>query len=128
MLLESILSTPGIPSSVVERTTTLLIGESISQDSSERVAPSRTLLSIVQQRHPHIFQQTAKAERDTGEELQVEIDQLILSVSLVRSNEHDDKVKLKANLSLPRFPPKNLQTGMKQKRFLRLLVLIPTSE
>lgn len=67
----------------MERTTSLLIRESISQDSSEKAGASRALLSIIRQRHPDIFHKTAQAEKHEDEELQDGINQLILSLSLV---------------------------------------------
>jgi len=69
-----------IPSSVIERTTFLLIKEALSEEDSRKVSAARSLLSIVQQRYPDIFERATKAEVDENEELKQAIDQLSLSM------------------------------------------------
>jgi len=69
-----------IPSSVIERTTFLLIKEALSEEDSRKVSVARSLLSIVQQRYPDIFERATKAELDENEELRQAINQLSLSM------------------------------------------------
>lgn len=81
MMLESIISSPTTHPAVIERTTSLLIKEALSQE--EHVPTARSLLSAIQQRHPDIFHRASHAEQEEDEELKRTIDQLVLSLSLV---------------------------------------------
>lgn len=82
-LLESIISTPAIPPPVVERAANLLIKEALSQELPEKASAARSLLSVIQQRHPDVFQRMTKAEQEEDEGLKQAIDQLTLSLSFV---------------------------------------------
>ncbi|EKM74924.1 hypothetical protein AGABI1DRAFT_123475 [Agaricus bisporus var. burnettii JB137-S8] len=90
MMLESIISSPTTHPVVIERTTSLLIKEALSQE--EHVPTARSLLSTIQQRHPDIFHRASHAEQEEDEELKRTIDQLVLSLSLVSTDGSQSKV------------------------------------
>ncbi|KAF9451337.1 hypothetical protein P691DRAFT_663457 [Macrolepiota fuliginosa MF-IS2] len=94
VLLESIVSTPAISSSVVGRSASLLIKEALSQENPDGATAARSLLSTIQQRHPDAFQRAALAEQEEDEELKEAIDQLVLSLSLVSTTETQSKDKV----------------------------------
>jgi U3 small nucleolar RNA-associated protein 10 len=80
-MLESIISSPAVHDTVIERATGLLIKEALSQE--ENASTARSLLSAIQQRHPNIFHHASRAEQEGDDELKGTIDQLVLSLSLV---------------------------------------------
>lgn len=98
VLLESIISTPSILPSIVEHTAKLLIKEALSQDNAEKAAVARSLLSNIQQRHPEVFQRVTQAQQD-DEELKKSIDKLVLSLSLVGSDDRLNGFEVDSSLS-----------------------------
>jgi len=79
-LLESVIRSSNIPSSVTNHVAFLLIKEALSEEDPEKVAVARSLLSMVQQRYPDTFQRATKVELGENEELRQAIDQLSLSM------------------------------------------------
>ncbi|KAJ3564821.1 hypothetical protein NP233_g8044 [Leucocoprinus birnbaumii] len=93
-LLESVVTTPSVPALVVERAASLLVKGALADDV-ETTTAARALLSIIQQRHPEIFQRMVKVEQaeDGDEELAQSINQLILSLSVVSTSNPGSKDK-----------------------------------
>ncbi|KXN83997.1 U3 small nucleolar RNA-associated protein 10 [Leucoagaricus sp. SymC.cos] len=93
VLLESIISMPAVPSPVTEHATTLLVRGALSDETPETATAARSLLSVIQQRHPDTFQRVIKIEQDEEDDLKQAIDQLVLSLSIVTTSSSGSKDK-----------------------------------
>ncbi|KAJ7146113.1 hypothetical protein C8R44DRAFT_600928 [Mycena epipterygia] len=81
--LESIVSSPTVPTVVIKHLATLLISEAISQDAQ---MVTRRLLSQIQQRHPLVIQEAADEFSRSRADLQESIDNMVISLSVATTD------------------------------------------
>lgn len=81
---ESLLtSSPTIPFLLIRKITMLSIADLVASDAAARHGHLRRVLSLVQQRHPSIFQDASKSYMD-NESTRAAVEQIVLSLSVVR--------------------------------------------
>lgn len=85
--LELFVSHINIPVTLIEHLVTKLISHVVPADSSEEFEPiSRRLLALVHQRFPKVLRKCADALMEEDETLKGSIEQLLLSLNTVSSN------------------------------------------
>ncbi|KAJ7756261.1 hypothetical protein B0H16DRAFT_696293 [Mycena metata] len=77
--LESVISSPTVPTIVVKHLTTLLLNTVVSDDAQ---MGARRLLSIIQQRHPLIVPEVADEISRSREDMQESVDNVVISLSV----------------------------------------------
>ncbi|EPQ56067.1 hypothetical protein GLOTRDRAFT_129071 [Gloeophyllum trabeum ATCC 11539] len=85
VILEAILSSPEVPSAIVQRAARLLLGRVIDPESGdENMSQYRRILSLIQQRYPLVLQKAAEETISEDEDAKEVVEQLILSLSMVQ--------------------------------------------
>jgi U3 small nucleolar RNA-associated protein 10 len=82
--LQSILTSSNVPSAITHRLAMLLIDADVSSEDTVDTTSHRALLSRIQQRHPSILQEVAEEVISDRENVKDAVEQLIISLSMVR--------------------------------------------
>ncbi|KZT23010.1 hypothetical protein NEOLEDRAFT_1180414 [Neolentinus lepideus HHB14362 ss-1] len=82
--LETILTTPGVPQSVVHKASRLLMDDMMGSDKPATMNERRCMLSLIQQRYPDVLQKTTGEIIAEGEDAKDAAEQLILSLSIAQ--------------------------------------------
>jgi predicted thioredoxin/glutaredoxin len=83
-LLEKIIATSTMPSTVILALTTSLMKDVIDSTSEAQiVVTARRLLSLIQPRHPSVLQRVAETLSEDDESASDAVEQLVISLSMV---------------------------------------------
>ena len=83
-LLEDIIATSAMPSTVILALTTSLMKDVLDPSSEAQIVlTARRLLSLIQPRHPSVLQKVAKTLSEADESANDAVDQLVISLSMV---------------------------------------------
>jgi U3 small nucleolar RNA-associated protein 10 len=83
-LLEGLITAPQVPIIVIRQSANMLIKCAISEEALPEATSACRLLSIIKQRHPTAFSQAADAVCEEDEDVRASVEQLIISLSVVR--------------------------------------------
>jgi len=83
-LLEKIIATSAMPSTVIVALTTSLMKDVLNPTSETQIVmTARRLLSLIQPRHPSVLQKVAETLSEADESLIDAVEQLVISLSMV---------------------------------------------
>lgn len=83
-LLEKIIATSAMPSTVIVALTTSLMKDVLNPTSETQIVmTARRLLSLIQPRHPSVLQKVAETLSEADESVIDAVEQLVISLSMV---------------------------------------------
>jgi len=83
-LLESIITAPQVPIVAIRRSANTLISYAISDKAPVQMSTAHRLLTTIKQRHPAAFNKAADALCEEDKDIKASVEQLIISLSVVR--------------------------------------------
>jgi hypothetical protein len=85
VFLESVIATPALPPAIIDSLSSQLIKIAVkSEDETDKHIVARRLLSLIHQRYPHSLRSAANLLSNEDESLKEALDQLVITLSIVR--------------------------------------------
>jgi U3 small nucleolar RNA-associated protein 10 len=92
--LQSLLTSTKVPNAIIHPLAVLLIDAVVSSEETIDTALHRAMLSTIQQRHPTVLQKAAEGVISDDEDLKDAVEQLIISLSMVRDKTYGKECML----------------------------------